>query len=97
MNASNTPLVGDTVNRAQRLQDLARPAGTTVMSEATWDNLTEPPAEYEKLRMQLVKGRQTPVTCYRVIITAKDLPVSSKGTNTANTSEVLVDNRKVSI
>ena len=28
-------LVGDTVNLAQRLQGLARPAGTTVFSEAT--------------------------------------------------------------
>jgi adenylate cyclase len=28
-------LVGDSVNLAQRLQDLARPAGTTVISEAT--------------------------------------------------------------
>ena len=28
-------LVGDTVNLAQRLQDLARPAGTTVVGEST--------------------------------------------------------------
>ena len=81
-------LVGDAVNLAQRLQDLARPAGTTVISEATWDNLTELPSEYEELNLQLVKGRQTPVTCYRVTMPAKDLRVSSKGTNTTDTSEV---------
>jgi class 3 adenylate cyclase len=49
-------LVGDTVNLAQRLQDLARPAGTTVLIEATWDNLTDRPDEYEKLTPQLMKG-----------------------------------------
>jgi class 3 adenylate cyclase len=63
-------LVGDAVNLAQRLQDLARPAGTTVISETTWDNLTEPPAEYEQRELQLVKGRQTPITCYRVTMPA---------------------------
>jgi class 3 adenylate cyclase len=78
-------LVGDTVNLAQRLQDLARPAGTTVLIEATWDNLTNLPDEYEKLTAQLMKGRRTPVTCYRVITAAQDLRMSSKGTNTANT------------
>jgi hypothetical protein len=30
--------------------------------------------------LQLVKGRQTPVTCYRVMKPANDFPVSSKGT-----------------
>jgi class 3 adenylate cyclase len=59
-------LVGDTVNLAQRFQDLARPAGTTVMSEATWESLTERPGEYEKLTAQLMKGRRAPVTCYRI-------------------------------
>ncbi len=64
-------LVGDTVNLANRLQDLARPAGTTVMSEATWDSLTEPPDEYERLSAQLMKGRRTPVTCYRILMSAR--------------------------
>jgi adenylate cyclase len=64
-------LVGDTVNLANRLQDLARPAGTTVMSEATWDSLTEPPDEYERLSAQLMKGRRTPVTCYRILVSAR--------------------------
>jgi class 3 adenylate cyclase len=78
-------LVGDTVNLAQRLQDLARPAGTTVLIEATWDNLTDLPDEYEKLTPQLMKGRRTPVTCYRVITAAQDLRVPSKETKTAKT------------
>jgi class 3 adenylate cyclase len=63
-------LVGDAVNLAQRLQDLARPAGTTVMSEATWNNLTVRPNEYEELTPQLVKGRRAAVTCYRITMSA---------------------------
>jgi class 3 adenylate cyclase len=63
-------LVGDAVNLAQRLQDLARPAGTTVMSEATWDSLTELPDEYEKLTAQLIRGRRAPATCYRIMMSA---------------------------
>ena len=63
-------VVGDAVNLAQRLQDLARPAGTTVMSEATWESLTELPDEYEKLTAQLIKGRRAPATCYRIMMSA---------------------------
>jgi class 3 adenylate cyclase len=63
-------LVGDVVNLAQRLQDLARPAGTTVISKATWDSLTQLPDEYEKLTPQHIKGRRTPVTCYRIAMSA---------------------------
>jgi len=59
-------VVGDTVNLAQRLQDLARPAGCTVLSEATWKQLTELPQGSDPLPPQLVKGRDTPVTCYRL-------------------------------
>jgi class 3 adenylate cyclase len=62
-------LVGDTVNLANRLQDLARPAGTIVLSESTWRQLTKRPEDYEELPTQLVKGRRTPVTCYRVRVT----------------------------
>jgi adenylate cyclase len=61
-------LVGDAVNLAQRLQELAR---LTVMSEATWDGLTEPPDEYEKLTAQLIRGHREPVTCYRILIPAR--------------------------
>jgi adenylate cyclase len=58
-------LVGDTVNLAQRLQDLARPAGMTVASAATvvgaddewtWDSLGD----------REVKGRAAPVAAYRL-------------------------------
>jgi class 3 adenylate cyclase len=77
-------LVGDAVNMAQRLQDLARPAGTTVLSEATWDSLGDHPEEDERLMAKLRRGRRTPVTCYRVIMAAHDLRMSSEGTNTAN-------------
>ena len=58
-------VVGDTVNLSQRLQDLARPAGSTVLSEATADALSSRPA-LEALDAQLVKGRETPVSAYRL-------------------------------
>jgi class 3 adenylate cyclase/ActR/RegA family two-component response regulator len=58
-------LVGDTVNLAQRLQDLARPAGRIVMSEATYTALGEP-ADAEPLPLTAVKGRKTPVQPYLV-------------------------------
>jgi class 3 adenylate cyclase len=78
-------LVGDAVNLAQRLQDLARPAGTTVISEATWDNLTEVPVEYEQRELQRVKGRQTPITCYRVTMPAPEGSDAIERTSTADT------------
>ncbi len=61
-------LVGDTVNLAQRLQDAARPAGSTVISAATvhacgetlgTDGITQLPP-------LVVKGRTTPVSAYRI-------------------------------
>jgi len=58
-------LVGDTVNLAQRLQDLARPAGT-VLSGATVDALPAAPAVTE-LDVEFVKGRETPVHAYRLV------------------------------
>ena len=58
-------LVGDTVNLAQRLQDLARPGGCLVFSEATREALSAPPAECEPLGEQAMKGRQASVTAYR--------------------------------
>jgi class 3 adenylate cyclase/DNA-binding NarL/FixJ family response regulator len=56
-------LVGDTVNLSQRLQDLARPAGTTVLSEVTMAALVDPPAA-DALPPQQVKGRQAAVTAF---------------------------------
>jgi class 3 adenylate cyclase len=59
-------LVGDAVNLCQRLQDLARPGGSTVFSEATWERLGTKPDDAEKSEPQLVKGRATPVIAYRI-------------------------------
>jgi class 3 adenylate cyclase len=58
-------LVGDTVNMAQRLQDLARPAGTTVVSAATADVATE--WTFERLDPVQVKGRDAAVSACRVL------------------------------
>jgi adenylate cyclase len=58
-------LVGDTVNLAQRLQDWARPAGTTVLSDATVAALTNAPV-LEPLVEQKVKGREAPVLAFRL-------------------------------
>jgi class 3 adenylate cyclase/ActR/RegA family two-component response regulator len=58
-------LVGDTVNLAQRLQDLARPAGTTVLSGPTVDAIAQPP-DVEPMGKHMVKGRETPVDAYRL-------------------------------
>ena len=58
-------VVGDTVNLSQRLQDLARPAGTTVFGDGTMAALADPP-EAEPLPPQQVKGREAPVIAFRV-------------------------------
>jgi class 3 adenylate cyclase len=58
-------LVGDTVNLAQRLQEMARPGGQTILSEATWEGLSERPTAARQAA-ELVKGRATPVVTYRV-------------------------------
>ena len=58
-------VVGDTVNLAQRLESIARPAGTTVLSEATVAGLTDPP-DLEQLPPQTVKGRESEVTAFRL-------------------------------
>ncbi len=62
-------LVGDVVNLTQRLQDLARPAGSTVVSQATVQATADggqPPCSFEPLGPQAVKGRATPVVAYRL-------------------------------
>jgi adenylate cyclase len=68
-------LVGDTVNLAQRLQDLARPSGTTVCSEATIAALSGPMA-VEAMGPTTVKGREGSLTPYRFAVTSPEaLPV----------------------
>jgi class 3 adenylate cyclase/DNA-binding NarL/FixJ family response regulator len=59
-------VVGDTVNLSQRLQDLARPAGTTVLGESTVSALSEP-LDARALPPQRVKGREAPVLAYAVV------------------------------
>jgi class 3 adenylate cyclase/DNA-binding NarL/FixJ family response regulator len=58
-------VVGDAVNLSQRLQQLGQP-GQTVLSEATWDRLSSRPAGAERLDPQLVKGRDNPVSPFRI-------------------------------
>jgi adenylate cyclase len=53
------------VNLAQRLQDLARPAGCLVFSEATRMALRTAP-DCEELGDQPIKGRVSTVRAYRV-------------------------------
>jgi class 3 adenylate cyclase len=67
-------LVGDTVNLAQRLQDLARPAGTTVLSAPTVKALREPPS-VEPMGEQHVKGREGAVSAFR-LLTSNGAPSS---------------------
>jgi class 3 adenylate cyclase len=58
-------LVGDTVNLAQRLQDLARPSGRIVINESTYEALH---SEFASVPLEetMVKGRNTPVRAYRI-------------------------------
>jgi class 3 adenylate cyclase len=58
-------VVGDTVNLAQRLQDMARPAGTTVAAESTVSALTGS-WQWDPLGACMVKGREAPVVAYRL-------------------------------
>jgi class 3 adenylate cyclase len=58
-------LVGDTVNLAQRLQDLARPSGRIVINETTYQALSVD-IECVPLDETTVKGRNTPVRAYRI-------------------------------
>jgi class 3 adenylate cyclase/DNA-binding NarL/FixJ family response regulator len=63
-------VVGDIVNLSQRLEDLARPAGTTVISEAT-RVAVGPSVDVEPMGEQMVKGRETPVVAHRVVVPAR--------------------------
>jgi adenylate cyclase len=57
-------VVGDSVNLAQRLQQLAA-GGETVLSQATVERLPSPPV-LEALEPTQVKGRAAPVVAYRL-------------------------------
>jgi adenylate cyclase len=59
-------VVGDTVNLAHCLQDAARPAGTTVASEATLRGCDLTEWAVEELPPLVVKGRVTPVSAFTV-------------------------------
>ena len=59
-------LVGDTVNLAQRLQEMARPGGQTVLSEADLGRPHRARPTATANPPELVKGRATPVTTYRI-------------------------------
>ncbi len=58
-------VVGDAVNLTQRLQQFGQP-GQTVLSEPTWNALTDRPTVFEQLDPSLVKGRDTPVVAFRI-------------------------------
>src|SRR3984957_10973582 len=58
-------LVGDTVNLSQRLQQFAA-AGETVVSEATLQALSRA-VDTVPLGARMVKGRDTPVTAFKII------------------------------
>ena len=57
--------VGDTVNLASRMEDLAEP-GATYVTEETF-KLTEGLFRYESLGDKEIKGKEEPVKAYRVI------------------------------
>jgi class 3 adenylate cyclase len=56
-------VVGDIVDLTQRLQQWGE-AGETVISDPTWDALSEKP-DSDVLEPALVKGRETPVGAHR--------------------------------
>ena len=58
-------VVGDTVNLAQRLQDLARPAGHDRAQRGDGRGARRPRPTMKPLDVQQVKGRDTPVVAYR--------------------------------
>ena len=57
--------VGDTVNLASRMENMAQP-GTTYTTEDTF-KLTEGLFRFEGLGQQMIKGKQEPINVYRAI------------------------------
>ena len=58
-------VIGDAVNLCQRLQQFAA-SGQTVLSEPTWEALSNPPSGAEQLPEETVKGRESPVRPFRI-------------------------------
>jgi class 3 adenylate cyclase/DNA-binding NarL/FixJ family response regulator len=58
-------LVGDTVNNAQRLQDMARPGGTTVAGETTVAALADSTG-WSSLGPRYLKNRSVPIVAFRL-------------------------------
>ena len=74
-------LVGDTVNLSQRLQQFAA-AGETVLSEATLAALSRP-VPTVALGARMVKGRDTPVTAFKIIHLAGPAGIDAPGMGAA--------------
>ena len=83
-------LVGDSVNLAQRLQQLAA-GGETVLSETTFAALAVPP-DVEPLEPTQVKGRESMVMAYRVA--AADAPARASDAQTAAVRVLVVDDQR---
>ncbi|MFC1403918.1 MULTISPECIES: adenylate/guanylate cyclase domain-containing protein [Streptacidiphilus] len=71
-------LVGDTVNLAQRMQDLARPAGTTVATAGTVDaaGTADGSWPWDPLGPCSVKGHSAPVVAFRLPVGAGPDPAA---------------------
>ena len=76
-------LVGDTVNLSQRLQQWADP-GETVLSETTYQSLSDPPPA-TAIPPALVKGREAPVSAWKIAAGTKaQTPRSSSDNKTGS-------------
>ena len=81
-------LVGDTVNLSQRLQQLGA-AGETVISAATKRALSVP-AEMTALPAQLVKGRDTPIIAYKLLLAAGHAGARPAGERSADQTTTMM-------
>jgi len=81
-------LVGDTVNLSQRLQQLGA-AGETVISEATKRALSVP-AEMTALPAQLLKGRDTPIIAYKLLLPAGHAGARPAGERSADQTTTMM-------
>ena len=81
-------LVGDTVNLSQRLQQLGA-AGETVISAATKRALSVP-AEMTALPAQLLKGRDTPIIAYKLLLPAGHAGARPAGERSADQTTTMM-------